>query len=49
MNTNMKKKEICPVDEPIVKKEIGKLEPFGNDDMYKLVAKINEIIDYVNK
>lgn len=26
-------------------KKIAKLEPFGNEDMHKVVSKINEIID----
>jgi hypothetical protein len=30
-------------------KSIEKLEPFGNEDMHKLVAKINEIIQQINE
>lgn len=52
MNINMKKivKKIEEVVEPVkeicTKPAIAKLEPFGNDEMHKLVAKINEIIDH---
>ena len=31
----------------VFKEKISKLEPFGNEDMHRLVAKINEIIDHV--
>ena len=29
-------------------KKIDKLMPFGNEDMHKLVAKLNEIIEHIN-
>jgi hypothetical protein len=54
MNINMKKKIVKKVKEvvtstPIVSTvslpKIGKLELFGNEDMHKVVNKINEIID----
>ncbi len=36
-----------PVSTVVEKTTIDKLEPFGNEDMHKVVNKINEIIDYV--
>lgn len=47
------KVEATPVPQPVVAtaskieevKKIGKLELFGNEDMHKVVNKINEIID----
>lgn len=37
-----------PIENTVaVKIKIEKVEPFGNEEMHKLVAKINEIIDHV--
>ena len=55
MNTKMPKK-ITKTEAPVVNEikntvvvsGIGKLEPFGNEETHRLVAKVNEIIDKLN-
>lgn len=34
-----------PINNVVVVPKIAKLEVFGNEDMHRVVAKINEIID----
>ena len=56
MSINMEKKtksKIVPASSTpfnVVKimEQIGKLEPFGNEEIHRLVAKVNEIIDKLN-
>ncbi len=50
MNTKMKKK--IEEKEEVIEQEtvipITKLAPFGNEEMHKLVEKLNEVIDKIN-
>lgn len=48
---NMPEKITATTNENVVisKKEIGKLGYFGNEDMMKVVEKINELVDRLNQ